>query len=124
VTNLTTLKLDDNLRPIPDSYGRIPLSAEADVDIDAEGGGTATINIPSGERWFIKKITVTEGSDVTTTEIAFDGNDIGVLSTVADTVATYGTVITAEQTITIAGDNAHEDTARNLKIEVFGYKII
>jgi hypothetical protein len=115
-------KLDENLRAIDETVQRIPLQAVATASLAASTSDSATISAPDGEMWFIKSWTVTIGADVTVTSIAVDGNDTYEIASLADTVARYGGLLTADFSITITGSNAGI-AAESLEIQIDGYKI-
>jgi hypothetical protein len=119
-----TLKLeqDVNLQYVQDTYSRLPLREVATVSIAASGSGTATINVPAGDMWFIKSWTVTKGADISVSSIAVDGNDTYEIASLTDTVARYGALLTADSKVTISGSNAGL-SAESLEIQVDGYKL-
>jgi hypothetical protein len=117
------VKTDANLYPLDETAKRSALQASATVNINADASGSATIDIPENEMWFIKSWTVTQGADVTVDSISIDGNDAYQTASVNDTLERYGAVINAESTVTINGSNAGL-SAQSLGIQVDGYKII
>lgn len=90
---------------IQDSYYRYPLEQSAKITFSADGGTeTAKLNI-NGERWFIKSISVTKSESVSDVEIAVDGYVLDSVSSKypLDTIAEYGTLLTADSVIEVSG---------------------
>lgn len=107
---------------IQESVAKIPLSASDTASLAIGANGSAVIDVPEGEVWFIKSWTITKGADVTVDSILINGNDTGHVDTLADTVAEYGDLLTAQGTITVNGTNAGA-AAENIQIDVKGYKM-
>jgi uncharacterized Zn finger protein len=117
------IRLDANKYPIFETAKRTPLQASESVSIAASDNGTATINVPKNEVWFVKSWTITKGADVTVSSINIDSADTYEIATVSDTGSRYGTVLNAEKSVTISGSNAGL-AAESLEIQVDGYKIV
>lgn len=100
---------------------KAPINVSATVSIAASGSGTATINVPTGKRYFIKQVNITKGADVSVTSLTFDGNETGQTANF-DCVTIFGDLLTADTSIDISGSNAGA-AAEDLTIQVTGYVV-
>lgn len=102
---------------------RKPVKVSQTASLAIGASGSVTLNVPVGERWSIKSVTITKGADVTVSDIQLDGISTGETDTF-DTQAIFGDVLSAEQTIKVTGANAAAATAaENLTVDVVGYSV-
>jgi hypothetical protein len=116
------LKRDTSLVAIQEAVTRKPLVVTDLVSIAPGGTGTVSLNVPDNEMWFVKSWAITKGADVTVNSIKIDGNNTGLIGSLADTVPEYGGLITGDQSFTIDGSNAGA-AVQNLEVVIKGYKI-
>lgn len=70
------------------------------------GGGTATVEVPSGQAWEIKAIDVVVSANGTITSISVDGTDIKMTGANNDLEAKFGDLVRAQRSIVFTFDNA------------------
>lgn len=87
------------------------------ASIAAGGSGTAIVPVPEGT-YFIKQINITQGANVTVTDIQIDGVSVGEIASF-DVAAKFGKPLPANDAISASGNNAGAG-AENLEIEVIG----
>jgi hypothetical protein len=100
---------------------RRPVSVSAAVSIAAGGSGTATVNVPGGERYFIKQLNITKGANITVTAQTIDGAETAQAASY-DCEATFGALLTAEGSITVSGSNAGVG-AESLTVQAIGVSV-
>lgn len=120
---ILNLRQDANLQYLSETIKRIPLQELATVSLSASTQGSATINVPKNEMYFIKSFSITKGTNVTVNSITIDGSDIYEVAAVTDTVSRYGGIINADSNVVITGTNAGAG-AENLEIQIKGYKLV
>jgi hypothetical protein len=101
----------------------VPMKATGSISIAISSSDTATINVPDGETWFIKSITITKGASITVSGSTVDGENANTTASVSDTVAKYGALLVARENVTVSGNNASTTAAETLEITVEGFKI-
>lgn len=98
-----------------------PVSTSATASVGAGASGTATVSVPAGQRYFVKQVNITAGTNTTVTAVTFDANDTGQAASF-DCEAVFGAALAADNAISVSGSNAGT-AAEDLTIEVVGYSV-
>ena len=100
-----------------------PFAAKVAVTVPAGGNATATVNVTTDKRVYVKHVNITKGANTTidSAGVLIDNNPTRQTASF-DAEAVFGFLLTAETSVAVTGANGGT-TDETLELEVLGVEV-